>query len=77
MKQHEKLIAMLGGKSAVARMLSISPQAVWKWDGVIPYDRLAQLAIATGRSPKNLEALNNVETVWPELKEGAECLIKK
>ena len=69
MKQHEKLIAMLGGKSAVARMLSISPQAVWKWDGVIPDDRLAQLAIATGRNPKNLQALHKVETVWPELKE--------
>lgn len=69
MKQHEKLIAMLGGKSAVARMLSISPQAVWKWDGVIPYDRLAQLAIATGRTPKNLQELNNVENIWPEIKE--------
>ena len=72
MKKHEKLIAILGGKSAVARMLNISPQAVGKWDGVIPDDRLAQLAIATGRKPKNLEALNNVETVWQELKEDAE-----
>ena len=71
MEKHEKLITMLGGKSAVARMLKISPQAVGKWGGVIPDDRLAQLAIATGRKPKNLDALNSVETVWPELKEGA------
>ena len=71
MKKHEKLITMLGGRSAVARMLKISPQAVGKWDGVIPDARLAQLAIATGRKPKNLDALKNVETVWPELKEGA------
>ena len=73
MKKHEKLITMLGGQSAVARMLKISPQAVSQWDGKIPDSRIAELAIANGRVVKSLEHLKDVTKIWPELidQEGA------
>ena len=71
MNKHQKLIEFLGGQTAVAKLLDISPQAVNKWSGEIPSGRLAELAIATGRQPASLESLNDVSSVWPELVESA------
>lgn len=66
MKNHADLIAFLGGQTAVANVLGISPQAVNKWRE-IPRTRLAELAIATGRSAESLEDFENIEKIWPEL----------
>ena len=65
---HTDLIAFLGGQTAVAKMLGISPQAVYKWGDEIPRTRLAELAIATGRSAESLDDFENIEKIWPELK---------
>ena len=66
MKNHADLIAFLGGQTNVAKTLGISPQAVNKWRE-IPRTRLAELAIATGRSAESLEDFENIEKIWPEL----------
>ena len=64
---HTDLIAFLGGQTAVANILGISPQAVYKWGDEIPRARLAELAIATGRSAESLDDFENIEKIWPEL----------
>ena len=65
---HTDLIAFLGGQTAVANILGISPQAVYKWGDEIPRARLAELAIATGKGGCTFNDLSAVENVWPELK---------
>ena len=65
---HTDLIAFLGGQTAVANILGISPQAVYKWGDEIPRARLAELAIATGEGGCTFNDLSAVENVWPELK---------
>ena len=69
---HTDLIAFLGGQTAVANILGISPQAVYKWRNEIPRTRLAELAIATGRSAESLDDFENIEKIWPELKHQIE-----
>ena len=65
---HTDLIAFLGGQTAVANILGISPQAVYKWGDEIPRARLAELAIATGKGGCTFNDLSAVENVWPELR---------
>ena len=50
----DKAVAILGGKSATARRLGITPQAVDNWDGVVPLRWLFKLEEWTGVSREEL-----------------------
>lgn len=47
-KYPNPVIESLGGGAAVARMLGITREAVSQWRGVIPAERVIQLAEITG-----------------------------
>ncbi|WP_184064500.1 MULTISPECIES: YdaS family helix-turn-helix protein [unclassified Paraburkholderia] len=65
-----QLIRLLGGPTAVARLLDIRPPSVtaWKTSGINP-GRVAELAIATGRIVKSKADLrpDRWHEIWPEL----------
>lgn len=75
--EHVQLIKLLGGTTAVARLLGIKPPSVsgWNKSGVIPEDKLIRLApVAESRGIATRKQLfpKDYHLIWPEI--GQVCV---
>ena len=47
-RNFKKALELVGGPSALARLLDISPGAITQWNGIVPVKRVPDVEKATG-----------------------------